>query len=78
MGQRLPSGYNNHYSQIPNQVYHVRGNIRSGGTNPNQKVMMIDEIQSDYSQKLRNTYPTRMKVKNAFGAEIEFFHLTEN
>ena len=23
MGQRLPSGYNNHYSQIPNQVYHV-------------------------------------------------------
>ena len=73
MGQRLPSGYNNHYSQIPNQVYHVRGNIRSGGTNPNQKVMMIDEIQSDYSQKLRNTDPTRMKVKNAFGAEIEFF-----
>ena len=35
--------------------------------------MMIDEIQSDYSQKLRNTDPTRMKVKNAFGAEIEFF-----
>jgi len=76
MGQRLPSGYNNHYSGIPNQAYHVRGNIRSGGTNPNQKVMMIDEIQSDYSQKLRNTDPTRMKVKNAFGAEIEFFSST--
>jgi len=73
MGQSLPSGYNNHYSSIPNQVYHVRGSIRSGGTNPNQKVMMIDEIQSDYAQKLRNTDPTRMKVKNAFGAEIEFF-----
>jgi len=73
MGQTLPSGYNNHYSKIPNQVYHVRGSIRSGGTNPNQKVMMIDEIQSDYAQKLRNIDPTRMKVKNAFGAEIEFF-----
>jgi hypothetical protein len=55
------------------QVYHVRGSVRSGGTNPNQKVMMIDEIQSDYAQKLRNTDPTRMKVKNAFGSEIEFF-----
>lgn len=72
MGQRLPSGYNNHYSGVPNQVYHVRGSIRSGGE-PGQKVMMIDEIQSDYAQKLRNVDPTRMKVKNAFGAEIEFF-----
>lgn len=71
MGQRLGSEYNKHYSGVPNQVYHVRGSVRSG--NGNQKVMMIDEIQSDYSQKLRNTDPTRSKVVNAFGNEIEFF-----
>jgi hypothetical protein len=72
MGQELPSGYNSHYSGVPNQVYHVRGSIRKGG-GENQRVMMIDEIQSDYNQKLRNVDPTRSKVKNAFGAEVEFF-----
>ena len=71
MGQKLGSEYNKHYSGVPNQIYHVRGSVRSG--NGNQKVMMIDEIQSDYSQKLRNTDPTRSKVVNAFGNEIEFF-----
>jgi hypothetical protein len=35
--------------------------------------MMIDEIQSDYHQKLRKVNPTREKVVNAFGNEIEFF-----
>jgi len=72
MGQKLPSEYNRHYSGVPNQIYHVRGNVRAGGE-PNQKVMMIDEIQSDYNQKLRNVDPTRSKVVNAFGTEIEFF-----
>ena len=80
MGQRLGSEYNKHYTSeygatkaIPNQVYHTRGSIRQGGTNQNQKVMMIDEIQSDYHQKLRKVNPTREKVVNAFGNEIEFF-----
>jgi hypothetical protein len=45
--------------------------VRTG--NGNQKVMMIDEIQSDYAQELRNVDPTRSKVVNAFGNEIEFF-----
>ena len=58
---------------MPNQIYHVRGSIRSGGSNDNQRVMMIDEIQSDYHQKLRKVNPTRDKVVNAFGSEIEFF-----
>ncbi len=80
MGQRLGSEYNKHYTSdygatkaIPNQVYHTRGSIRAGGTNQNQKAMMIDEIQSDYHQKLRKVNPTREKVVNAFGNEIEFF-----
>ena len=80
MGQRLGSEYNKHYTSeygatkaIPNQVYHTRGSIRKGGTNQNQKVMLIDEIQSDYHQKLRKVNPTREKVVNAFGNEIEFF-----
>ena len=76
MGQKLSGGFNRHYQSgdkaIPNQVYHVRGSIRSGG-NENQKVMMIDEIQSDYHQKLRKINPARDKVQNAFGSEIEFF-----
>jgi hypothetical protein len=72
MGQKLPGGFNSHYSGVPNQVYHIRGSIRKGG-GENQKVMMIDEIQSDYNQKLRNFDPTRSKVRNAFGAEVEFF-----
>jgi hypothetical protein len=71
MGQKLSSRYQKHYSGIPNQVYHVRGSVRTG--NGNQKVMMIDEIQSDYAQELRNVDPTRSKVVNAFGNEIEFF-----
>jgi hypothetical protein len=80
MGQKLGSEYQKHYTSeygstkaIPNQVYHTRGSIRSGGTNQNQKVMLIDEIQSDYHQKLRKVNPTRDKVVNAFGNEIEFF-----
>ena len=80
MGQRLPDEYNRHYvtsygdtKPIPNQIYHTRGSIRSGGDAPNQKVMLIDEIQSDYHQKLRNVNPARDKVVNAFGTEIEFF-----
>ena len=71
LGQKLPSGFNSHYSGIPNQVYHVRGNVRK--TVDNKKVMMIDEIQSDYNQALRKEDPLRQKVKNAFGSEIEFF-----
>ena len=77
MGQKLPYDYNRHYTSgekaMPNQIYHVRGSIRSGGSNDNQRVMMIDEIQSDYHQKLRKVNPTRDKVVNAFGSEIEFF-----
>ena len=73
MGQKIGSEYNKHYSGIPNQIYHVRGSVRSGGDMPNQKVMMIDEIQSDYAQELRKINPTRDKVVNAFGAEVEFF-----
>jgi hypothetical protein len=72
MGQKLSSEYNRHYSGVPNQIYHIRGSVRAGGE-PNQKVMMIDEIQSDYNQKLRNVDPTRAKVVNAFGTEVEFF-----
>ena len=80
-GQKLPADYNAHYrseygitKSIPNQVYHTRGSIRNGGANPrNQKVMLIDEIQSDYHQKLRKENPARDKVVNAFGNEIEFF-----
>jgi hypothetical protein len=75
MGQKLPSEYNRHYSELPNQVYHVRGSVRSAGQ-PNQKVMVIDEIQSDYNQKLRNTNFTRDKVVNTFGTEVEFFAST--
>ena len=81
LGQRLPSDFNRHYGQntygitkaIPNQAYHFRGSIRSGGTAPNQKVMLIDEIQSDYHQKLRRVNPSRDQVVNTFGTEIEFF-----
>ena len=80
MGQRIGSDYNRHYtsdygstSPIPNQIYHTRGSIRSGGTNQNQRVMLIDEIQSDYHQKLRKVNPERDKVINAFGNEVEFF-----
>ena len=80
MGQRLGSDYNRHYSSdigftkpIPNQAYHVRGSIRTGGTAPNQKVMLIDEIQSDYHQHLRKVNPSRDKVVNTFGTEVEFF-----
>jgi hypothetical protein len=71
MGQKIGSEYNKHYSGVPNQVYHVRGNVRS--TADNQKIMMIDEIQADYAQALRNNNPTRDKVVNAFGSEVEFF-----
>ena len=60
MGQRLSSNYQKHYTSeygstksIPNQIYHMRGSVRTGGTNQNQKVMLIDEIQSDYHQALR-------------------------
>ena len=73
MGQKIGSEYNKHYSGIPNQIYHVRGSVRSGGDMPNQKVMMIDEIQSDYAQALRDKNPLRDKVVNAFGSEVEFF-----
>ena len=80
MGQRLSSNYQKHYTSdygptdaIPNQIYHMRGSIRTGGTNQNQKVMMIDEIQSDYHQALRKKDPKRATVVNAFGTEIEFF-----
>ena len=80
MGQRLGSDFQKHYTSdigatksIPNQIYHMRGTIRTGGTNQNQKVMMIDEIQSDYHQKLRRVDPKRTTVVNAFGSEIEFF-----
>ncbi len=73
MGQKIGSEYNKHYSGIPNQIYHVRGSVRSGGDMPNQKIMMIDEIQSDYAQALRNINPSRDKVVNAFGSEVEFF-----
>ena len=80
MGQRLSSNYQKHYTSeygptkaIPNQIYHMRGSIRTGGTNQNQKVMLIDEIQSDYHQALRKRDPKREKVVNAFGTEIEFF-----
>ena len=79
-GQRLPDDFNRHYQSnygatkpIPNQIYHTRGSIRKGGTNGNQKIMLIDEIQSDYHQKLRKINPSRDKVENAFGNEIEFF-----
>ena len=79
-GQKLGSEFQKHYKSdygatktIPNQVYHTRGSIRTGGTNQNQKVMLIDEIQSDYHQHLRNINPKRDKVVNAFGSEIEFF-----
>ena len=71
MGQKIGSEYNKHYSGVPNQIYHVRGNVRS--TADNQKIMMIDEIQADYAQALRNNNPTRDKVVNAFGSEVEFF-----
>ena len=71
MGQKLGSEYNKHYSGVPNQLYHVRGSVRS--TEGNQKIMMIDEIQADYAQKLRKVNPTRDKVVNAFGSEVEFF-----
>ena len=71
MGQTLPYDFNRHYSGIPNQVYHVRGSIRK--TADNQKIQMIDEIQSDYNQKLRDVNPARDRVENAFGSEIEFF-----
>jgi len=71
MGQKIGSEYNKHYSGVPNQVYHVRGNVRS--TADNQKIMMIDEIQADYAQALRNINPKRDKVINAFGSEVEFF-----
>jgi len=71
MGQKIGSEYNKHYSGVPNQIYHVRGNVRS--TANNQKIMMIDEIQADYAQALRNINPTRDKVVNAFGSEVEFF-----
>ena len=57
MNQKLGSEYQKHYTSeygvvkpIPNQVYHTRGSIRAGGSNENQKVMLIDEIQSDYHQ----------------------------
>jgi hypothetical protein len=80
MNQKLGDEYQKHYTSnygstkpIPNQVYHTRGSIRSGGSNENQKVMLIDEIQSDYHQKLRKVNPERDKVVNAFGNEIEFF-----
>ena len=71
MGQKVGSEYNKHYSGVPNQIYHVRGSVRP--TINNQKIMMIDEIQADYAQQLRNTNPTRDKVVNAFGSEVEFF-----
>ena len=71
MGQKVGSEYNKHYSGVPNQIYHVRGNVRS--TANNQKIMMIDEIQADYAQALRNNNPTRDRVVNAFGSEVEFF-----
>jgi len=80
MGQSLSSNFQKHYTSdygatkaIPNQIYHMRGSIRTGGTNQNQKVMMIDEIQSDYHQALRKADPKRATVVNAFGSEIEFF-----
>ena len=80
MGQELSSKFQKHYTSdygatkaMPNQVYHMRGSIRTGGTNQNQKVMMIDEIQSDYHQALRKADPKRERVVNAFGTEIEFF-----
>ena len=80
MGQELSSKFQKHYTSeygptksIPNQIYHMRGSVRTGGTNQNQKVMMIDEIQSDYHQELRKLDPKRSKVVNAFGTEIEFF-----
>jgi len=80
MGQRLKSDFQKHYQseygatkKIPNQIYHTRGSIRTGGTNQNQKVMLIDEIQSDYHQHLRRVDPKRGTVVNAFGTEIEFF-----
>ena len=75
MGQKLPDGYNRHYSGLPNQVYHVRGAVRNAGQ-PNSKVITIDEIQSDYNQKLRNENFTRDKVVNMFGTEVEFFAST--
>ena len=71
MGQKVGSEYNKHYSGVPNQVYHVRGSVRP--TINNQKVMMIDEIQADYAQALRTSNPTRDRVVNAFGSEVEFF-----
>jgi hypothetical protein len=71
MGQKVGSEYNKHYSGVPNQVYHVRGSVRP--TINNQKIMMIDEIQADYAQALRNNNPTRDRVVNAFGSEVEFF-----
>ena len=52
MGQKLGSEYNLHYSVVQHQVYHLRGSVRS--TEGNQKIMMIDQIQADYAQKLRN------------------------
>ena len=44
----------------------MRGSIRTGGTNQNQKVMLIDEIQSDYHQALRKRDPKREKVSKRF------------
>jgi len=71
-GMQLPEGYQKHYSSLPNQIYHVRYQYRQGA-NPNQRIISIDEIQSDYHQKLQKENPIRDKVVNPFGAEVEFF-----
>ena len=69
---RIPGDYNKHYSDLANQIYHTRYQMRQG-LNPNQKIIAIDEIQSDYHQKLNKVDPKRLNVVNPFGSEVEFF-----
>jgi len=69
---RLPDEYNKHYSGLENNIYHVRGSLRHG-VNTDQKILAIDEIQADYAQKLQKVDPTRSRVLNPYGTEVEFF-----
>jgi len=72
-GLRLPGNYTKHYeNELDNIIYHTRYQMRHGA-NPNQKILSIDEIQSDYHQYINKIDPKRQKIVNPFGSEVEFF-----
>ena len=71
-GLRIPDSYNKHYPELENQIYHIRYQMRQG-LNPRQRIIAVDEIQSDYHQRLRKMDPKRTKVINPYGGEVEFF-----